>query len=87
MVPRLCYTLKTANEMRERERMRIGGKDLVAVQVMGVRAGCCQERLTENTGIIVDMGVIFFPQSSRAPGECILEEVKVLTGLCRKTRH
>lgn len=84
---RLCSTLKAANGTRGRERMRIGGKDLVAVRVMGVRAGCCQERLTENTGIIVDMGVIFFPQCSRAPSECILEGLKVLTGLRRNTRR
>lgn len=73
---------------REREREgRTGGKDLVAVWVMGVRAGCCQERLTGNTGIIVDMGVIFFPQCSRALSGRILEGVKVLTGLRRNTRH
>lgn len=87
MVLRLCYTPKTANEMRGREGMRMGGKDLVAVRVMGVTDGCCQERLTENTGIIVDTGVIFFPQCSRALSECILEGFKVLTGLCRNTRR
>lgn len=27
---------------------------------------CCQERLTTNAGIIVDMGVIVFPQWIRA---------------------
>lgn len=60
MVPGLCYT-ENRQGMRGSERRRIGGKDLVAVWVMGVRDGCCQERLTRNTGIIVDMGVIFFP--------------------------
>lgn len=73
--------------MRGRERRRIGGKDLVAVWVMWVRAGCCQERLTRNTGIIVDMGVIFFPQCNRALSGRALEGVKVLTGLRRNTRH
>ena len=37
------------------------------MRVMGVRAGCCQERLTGNTGIIVDMGVISFPTMQQGP--------------------
>lgn len=76
-MPRLRYTLKTASEMR--------GKVWLLRRVTGVSAGCCQERLTENTGIIVDTGVIFFPQCSRAPSERALEGGEVLTGLCRNT--
>ena len=82
--------------LSEREEERggagVGGEEgeknsLVAVRVMGANAGCCQERLTGNTGIIVGMGVIFFPQCIRALSGRMLEGVKVLTGLCRNTRH
>lgn len=71
----------------ERGREKIGGNGSFAVRVMEARDGCCQERLTRNTGIIVDMGVIFFPQCSRTPSGRRLERVKVLTGLCRNTRR
>lgn len=63
---------------------------MVAVRVTGLRAGvregCYQERLPRNTGIIVDMGVISFPQCSRALRGRTLEGVEVLTGSRRSTQ-
>lgn len=55
----------------------------------GVKAGLFpRERLTGNTGTIVDVGVMFPPQCSRACERGRkLEGVKVLTGLCRNTRR